>query len=337
MRNKKNKHKKYFLIGIILIGLLALCVLLFATRVKEQPAEPTLRVGYSLWQGHLPLYVAYERGFFKEEGLNVKLINVGTNYQELIDGVIGGRIDIGLGIFAQTMNIEAEHPGTIYAFHLIGETQNQSGVSSAVLTLKNNSINSIYDLEGKRVGVSNYIDEIYINTILNDKNIKVSDIIRLDRKVILSALASNKIDAIYTTHADTIANAENSLNIKLIEKNVRAKYFGDPFWRTSSICLTKFAHEHPEELKRYMRAIDKAIDLIERDKERRYINPILVKYMPTLDNQTVKTVGIDKFAKSTDDINMIQLNKTIMVLYKNKVLKGIIDPKAFILSYSDLK
>ena len=39
-------------------------------------AEP-LRLGLSTWVGYGPLYIAEEKGFFKEEGVEVELIKLG--------------------------------------------------------------------------------------------------------------------------------------------------------------------------------------------------------------------------------------------------------------------
>jgi len=324
--------------GIILatVCLSIFLILFFLLMNKANSPNPSVKVGYSLWQGHLPLWIAYEKGFLKEEGINVELIDVGTNYQELIDGVLSKRIDIGLGTFFQTMNIEAKNPGIISAFHLIGETQKQKGISSAIVVSKDKNITSIYDLEGKKIGTSDYFDTINLKTILKNLGINADVIENIDRKMILSALASNKIDAFYSTHPDTIANAVKNLNAKLLEVNVRAKYFGDPYWRTSSIALTEFIKNNPEKLKKYMRAIDKAISIIEEDKNREIIGPILIKYMSTLNTDSIKKIGIEKFAKSTDLIDMKQLNNTVNILVEDSILNQKINVDSFYLSYNEI-
>ena len=93
----------------------------------------------------LPLYLANEEGFFKEEGLNVKIVAFrgGT---DLVRGMIAGAVDVGVTSLAGvTIGIKAKQP--IKAFY--------GGFNMAVFDWHAvPGIKSIKDAKGKRFGVT---------------------------------------------------------------------------------------------------------------------------------------------------------------------------------------
>ncbi|MDP4178678.1 MAG: ABC transporter substrate-binding protein [Bacillota bacterium] len=111
------------------------------------PTEKTLKhvnIGYFGNTCEAAVFAAYEKGFFKEEGLDVTMVKGDAN--TLKDSLATGKVDATDGLFIQWMkpiesglNIKytaAIHTGCIQ-----------------VLVSKNSNIKSFKDLKGKKIGV----------------------------------------------------------------------------------------------------------------------------------------------------------------------------------------
>lgn len=92
-----------------------------------------------------PIYVAYEKGFFKEEGLDVELVK--SDWDSMRDG-------LGLGRF------DATHHLIMYLLKPIDEgldVKLTGGIHSGCLRIQagvNSGITQVADLKGKRIGIS---------------------------------------------------------------------------------------------------------------------------------------------------------------------------------------
>lgn len=138
--------------AVLVMALLALMVPGLAGCAKKQQAptaapaalKKVVIANYSGAVCYAPLYVAYENGFFKNEGLDAELLK--TDFEGTKNGLATGKIDAALGLFykwvkpiEQGMDIKFTaglHSGCIQVV-----AGNNSGIKSAV------------DLRGKRIGV----------------------------------------------------------------------------------------------------------------------------------------------------------------------------------------
>ena len=66
--------------------------LVTAGGIQAAQAEP-LRIGYLIWVGNGPLFVAQEKGFFAQEGVEVELINMAI-HEAMYAGLFAGQIDV---------------------------------------------------------------------------------------------------------------------------------------------------------------------------------------------------------------------------------------------------
>jgi NitT/TauT family transport system substrate-binding protein len=109
-------------------------------------AGPTkLKVCYIGLTCEPPIFVAYEKGFFKDEGLDVELVK--SDWDSMRDG-------LGLGRF------HANHTLIMYVLKPIDEgldVKLTGGIHSGCLRIQagvNSNIKSVADLKGKRIGIS---------------------------------------------------------------------------------------------------------------------------------------------------------------------------------------
>jgi NitT/TauT family transport system substrate-binding protein len=90
-----------------------------------------------------PIYTAVEKGFFKEEGLDVELVQM--DFETLKSGISSGKVDASVGNFAWFKPIEQGLDVKITGGLHAGCIQ--------LLALKDSGIASVKDLKGKKIGV----------------------------------------------------------------------------------------------------------------------------------------------------------------------------------------
>ena len=127
-----------------LAGIVA-ALLLTAGGSQAVRAEP-LRIGYNIWVGLGPLFVAQEKGFFAEEGVEVELINMAI-HEAMYAGLFAGQIDVsGATVDDMLPRFDPDQP-----YVCVMATDESLGADGIVA---NNDIRSIVDLKGKVGGIS---------------------------------------------------------------------------------------------------------------------------------------------------------------------------------------
>lgn len=130
------------------IFLMAACCATSCSGSSEKPAAGGLtrvKVCYIGLTCEPPIYVAYEKGFFKEEGLDVELVK--SDWDSMRDG-------LGLGRF------DATHHLIMYLLKPIEQgldVKLTGGIHSGCLRLQagvKSNIHNLKDVKGKRVGIS---------------------------------------------------------------------------------------------------------------------------------------------------------------------------------------
>lgn len=111
------------------------------------------------------LYIAQQRGFFRDQGLNVKIepIISGAN---AITGQLAGQYDVVLGSYVSYILADAVHNDK---FRVLAPGGADSADYSALLVAPGSSIQSVADLKGKTVAVNalNNIGTVFITSELS--------------------------------------------------------------------------------------------------------------------------------------------------------------------------
>jgi NitT/TauT family transport system substrate-binding protein len=134
---------------------LMICVILAATALVLTGCPKKtekVSIGYIPHVSALPFFVAMEKGYFKNEGLDVNFVECG--YREFTDALLTGKVDVSSPTsFPTIFGIEAESPRLLRYFLAGGEAVNGDTVYALVVK-KNSQMGSIQDLKGKKIGVT---------------------------------------------------------------------------------------------------------------------------------------------------------------------------------------
>lgn len=214
-----------------------------------------LKVGYSgsLCEG--PVHMAYEKGFFAEEGLKVELIKLapGTAFE----AITAGQVEAGFGLLASLIQpLSNGLPVKI-------TTGLHTGCDK-VLVPKDSGIKTAADLKGKRIGVPSLTSSpiVFAKRALaaagvgvSEKKLEVEFVVFNNAELPL-ALPKGAIDAIAANDpVASIAAKEYNLDI-LLDSAVTAPY--NTQYCCSAYVKDTLAKNNPEIAAKYTRAMQKA-------------------------------------------------------------------------------
>ena len=152
--------------GIILVVALAIGATWYCTS-KQNPS--TFRVAFNTWVGYGPFYVAKEKGFFKEEGLDVDLQRIeGTGDRRA--ALIAGRVE-ALGSTVDDLVVGASQG--VPAKMVLGI--DQSNGADGIVAVK--TIVNIKDLKGKTIAVQpGFVNHFFLLYLLDKNGLSPNDV-----------------------------------------------------------------------------------------------------------------------------------------------------------------
>jgi NitT/TauT family transport system substrate-binding protein len=113
-------------------------------------------------------YIAEDDGFFKQQGLNVKLVPVASS-KAIIAGQLAGKIDICAGAYMPYISAEAAGA----KFRILAEGSVMAPGTRVLLVPSNSHLTSIDQLVGKKIGLnaSGSIGALLISALLEENGI----------------------------------------------------------------------------------------------------------------------------------------------------------------------
>ncbi len=261
-----------------------------AGAASDQPVTLTkMNIGYLPSPEHLLLYVAQEKGFFKEEGIDSTLFQF-TNSAEGMNSILAGKIDVGpFGVSAPLAFISKGADAVV-----IGGA-NSGACALVTMPDRYEELKDIKSYKGKKIAsVRLSTADVIFRGALMDAGIdwKKGDATMIEMEspaATMEALKKGRVDAalIWTPY---VAMAED-LGVKV------AMYITDLY--ENNVCcrqavLRDNLKEHPELWEHFMAALIKAYDFYQTN------------HQETIDI-TAKYVRVDKkyLEKETADATMV--------------------------------
>ncbi|MHB8921319.1 MAG: ABC transporter substrate-binding protein [Halothiobacillus sp.] len=272
--------------------------------------EPKIRVGYWPIAAGLPFYVAIDRGFFKEAGLDVEAVRFAGPTQ-VVEAMIAGRVEGSAhGTASAALAVgEIVSPGLLKIFSANGS--NEEYVLDEYIVAINSPLKAISELKGKRVGCGPGIQNITLaKAVLQKNGVTDAKIIEIPIGQHIAAIAAGQIDAAYTLEpTGTIGRLKGATRI--IEVGVISKYvLGDPkapWFGGAASLTTAFITKNPDVTKKYIAAYARGIEFVRNhpDDARQYLKGYTAIEGPlTAEVPLIEYTSYNEFTKY--DIEMFQ-------------------------------
>lgn len=303
---------------IIIIINIVLSVTVLTLGCAKKPQH--VKIALCPYTGDLPFFVAIEKGYFKEQGLQVDDIRCG-NSTEALNALLADKVDIIAPIsFSALLAAEIKSPGEVKLFLPGGESDKIIG--SYLLVRKDSILTSIEQLKGKKIGTYTGATQLlYLNLFLKEIGIdpeKDVEIIQVGPALQAQALDAGQFDALFTIEPYSTIALEKGIAKALIE-NPRVKHIVNPFISGSAAVSSRFLKENPEVLKKIYKAVAKALDFIRESEEE--ARNILPKYTP-LEISIAQKAGLLEWYKVDEPINMNAIQQISDLLYENGILSA---------------
>lgn len=211
---------------------------------------------------HSFLYVAEEKGYFAEEGLDL-VIRFPANTNDGISLPAAGQADIGMYYLQDAILTAEEEDVPIVSVGAV--TQSSLNV---VISLAESGIKGAADLAGKRIGYAGTVlSEAQIRSMLEDVGLSAEDCEFVDVGFdLLTATTTGQVDA-------TIGNMVNHEVPQLEEEGIAINYFYPTDYGVPECYELVFlagedaVENNPEKLQKFLRACQKGFAFVQENPE----------------------------------------------------------------------
>ena len=246
-------HSLFFLLA---------CSGLHAAHAQLEKRDVHIAVGGKVALYYLPLTITERLGYFKDEGLNVRISDFAGGTRSL-EAVVGGSADVVAGSYEHTINMQSRKI-PFQAFVLSGAAPQISVAISSKLAA---TYKSPKDLKGLKVGVSapGSSTNMVINVLLAKGGLKPTDV-----AIIGIGAGANVISAVDQGKVDVISQTDPAVTI--LEKDGKVKViaetrtpegtvslFGGPMPAASLYSPVEFIQKNPNTVQALTNATVRAL------------------------------------------------------------------------------
>jgi len=282
--------------------------------------KTTIKVGALPIPDPVSLYVANEKGFFKEEGLTVQPTTI-TGGAAALPQIESGALDISQTNYVSTFAAVSQGKKV----KLVADMYQAAPNTFNLMVPKDSPIQTVADLKGKTILVNNLNN---IATLATLTQLKVAGLTEKDVKFVEkpfpdmgNALLSGQADACWITEPFITAN-QSQHGFRKLADTMTGQTADLPIagWMATEDWVQKY----PKTLAAFQRAIAKAQQLVSND--RKEIEAALPKYTK-IDAKTASVITLGTFPS---ELNANRLQKVADLMLEYGYLKSPIDVKSVI-------
>ncbi len=239
----------------------AAAAVMTAPAVFAAPRKVRIAVGGKALYYYLPISIAERLGYFKDEGIDVEIIDFQGGSKSL-QAVVGGSADVVSGAFEHTISMQTRGQA-MRAFVLQGRAPQ---VVFAVNNKTMPNYKTLADLKGKKIGVTapGSSSQVLANFVLARAGIKPSDVSFVGvgaSSAAVAAIRSGQIDA-FTNLDPVIAQLQQDNLLKIVSDTRVVEesdaIFGGPMIAGCLYAPEKFIKNRPEDVQAIANAVVRA-------------------------------------------------------------------------------
>jgi len=228
----------------------AALALFTAFSLSSAHAADKLTVAHSTWVGYGPLYIAKEKGFFEEEGLDVEL-TVMEDVKTRMPALAAGRIDVAVTTIDTVLTFTSPNHPLVYLFAL-DDSAGGDGI------VANKDITSVADLKGKKVAYTEgSVSQFFLSVLLKDAGLTLADVETQNMTAgdAGAAFVAGRVDAAVTWEPWLTRGKDADHGALLVDSSTTPGLITDV-----AVTTEKMLAERKENLQGFYRAWAKAVD-----------------------------------------------------------------------------
>lgn len=233
--------------------------------LTAQADAGTLKLGHSTWVGYGPFYIARDKGFFKDEGVDVELV-IMEDTPIKMGALMAGQLDL----VASTVDEFPIYMKPGIGLHYVMAVDNSKGGDGIVAT---KDITTIDGLKGKKVAFEEgSVSQFFLNALLRDAGMTQNDVevVNMAATDAGVAFAAGQVDAAVTWEPALSQGAAAPNGHILLTSADKPGLITDVVAATDATLKDK-----SDDVKAFVRAWYKAIDFIKTNPDE--ANAIMAK------------------------------------------------------------
>ncbi|TDD47427.1 ABC transporter substrate-binding protein [Nonomuraea terrae] len=295
-----------------------------STSASSSDMKTDLLIGQYPGADSAPLFIAMERGFFKEEGLNVKQEPIQAP-QAVLGKLSNGTMDVVLGSYATILTIQ--EAGT-EKFKYIADSYQGAAGAFGVMVKKDSPIKDIAGLKGKKIGVNALAG---LGTLTMNPHLKIAGLdpkadiqyVEVPTTNWLSSLDKGDVDAVWMTDP-YVSQAKKDLGATMLLDTMSGPTDGLPI--TGWAATEKWVAENPKTLAAFQRAMAKAQNIAATDRS------AVTKVLPTFTKIPAETAATINLGAYPTTLSAQRIQRVADLMLDAGMLKQKMDVNSMIYS-----
>jgi NitT/TauT family transport system substrate-binding protein len=237
--------------------LLGIATIASALAMASAADAGELKLGHSTWVGYGPFYVARDKGFFKEEGVDVELV-IMEDTPIKMGALMAGQLDL----VASTVDEFPIYMKPGIGLHYVLAVDNSKGGDGIVA---NKDITSIEGLKGKKVAFEQgSVSQFFLNALLKDAGMTQADIEPVNMAATDAGVAftAQQVDAAVTWEPALSQGAKVAHGHMLLTSADKPGLISDVVAATTDTIANK-----KDDIAGFVRAWYKALDFIKTNPD----------------------------------------------------------------------
>jgi len=298
----KSRYSIVLLVSIVLI----ITLVYFLTKISSSSDTVSIKIGYQQTSLYQHIFVAYEKGFFKEEGLDVQ-INTFASGNQIMAALLANQIDVaGLTNMEVALSVEGKDPNKFKMVNFL--VWDKNSYPDYIIARKDSKIKSIEDLQGKIIGlhpgsaIRSFAAALFKHFKLDEQKIQT---IELKPDIMQSAFTAKRVDALYCMDpvaTDIISKGEG----EIILSNPLSYLIEPPIPISGTAISQEFLSKYPELSVKLIIAIDKAIAYVHNPSNKEEIAGYISKYTPISKELALRLNPSEYWTSNNINIELVQ-------------------------------
>lgn len=249
---KKTSKKWLVALGAIVIVGLIIGGILFLNKDDKKVSSDldNFNLSVNTWVGYGPIYLAQEKGFFKDEGVDVNITILEDTAQRK-SAMINGTVD-GLGDTVDLLVLSRDENVPSVTVLQVDESNGADGIVTS------NSIKTIQDLKGQKIAVQkNFVGESFLMYVLKKNGMSPTDVSEVDTEsgAAGAAFVSGQVNAA-VTFEPWLSKAKDRKDGKVLVSSA-----DEPGVIVDTLSINEtYLKNHPNTVKEVVRGWFKALD-----------------------------------------------------------------------------
>lgn len=213
----------------------------------------------------LPLYVAIQNGYFKDEGIDLEIVSTRSG-SAAMKMLAGGSVNFSTGQLLDAVNLNKQD------IHVRGVAMLTQRLSNSIVVRKAlaDKVKSMKDLKGRTVGVTSvgsgtWQFAVFIASLEGMKKEELNFIGVGAGPNVIGAIKSGRVDAM--SYADPenlklVQDGDAAFLVDMTDEATHKRLVGDTYLNNQVMVLKKYAESNPQQVQGFVNAIQRAINWV---------------------------------------------------------------------------